>query len=802
MADALLWWLALALVGWAAFPLAFLLFRWLPDRGYAFSRVLGLVILSYTLWIGGSAHVLPFSRPTIIVLLGAMAASAVVLLRVRPEMRAFLRERWTYIAVVEGLFAAILGVGLWLRSFTPDIAFGEKLADLAFINGILRSTHFPPNDPWLSGGHINWYYFGHLNVAVLTKLLGIPSSTTFNLAAVSTAALGGIGVFGLMFNLLVGRGNLRRTFAFGLVAVVFFIFLSNLVGVFEMMAAHGIGSTKFYGLVDVFGLDGPKESSEWYPTEWWWIGRAVTIAPRDLREFPFFSFLTGDLHAHMMAIPFNFLALALLLDLWRSDLALDGGFWRHHPVRFGAIGVVIGAVGFVELWDLPVFLFLLALVAFAWNYRCQRRLNWAVVKGTASFALPLAAVALLAYTPFYAGLSSVSEGVQPIEVKHLQVGPVATAVTRPHHFVYAWLVFTWIMLAFAWVTVARSQHGSVVGGAGSDVSRRRLVRWGMAASLGVLPLLAWALLVLLKRGPVGLGEEVVARNASWITALILIALITMPILSFLRLAVADNDDSSRRGLLFVLAVSATAFLLLWGAEIFWVEDPIGTRFNTLFRLGYQAWLFLSVAMGYGLYHVWSQWQVRRPSARMAKGAWGFATVLIVALALVYPLPATFWRTAAFHNPQSLDGFAMAKRFSPDENAAIVWLGSNVDGNPIVLEAVGDDYRDNQGSVSARTGLQTVLSWPGHEERWRGSRDAFEGRAEAVETFFTTADPARAKDILDQFDIEYVYVGSVEREKYGEQGLSKLGRFLEVAFQNESVTIYRVPDAVGGLATDP
>lgn len=802
MADALLWWLALAVVGWAAFPLAFLFFRWLPDRGYAFSRVFGLIILCYTLWICGSLHILPFYRATIIAVLVAMVLAAVVLLRLRPEIRAFVREKWVYIAAVEVLFAAILGVGLWLRSFTPDIAFGEKLADLAFINGILRSTHFPPQDPWLSGEHINWYYFGHLNVAVLTKLLDIPSRISFNLGAVSMAALGGIGVFGLVYNLMVGRANLLRTFSFGLVAVVFLIFLSNLVGVFEMMAVHGIGSAKFYGLVNIAGLDGPRDSTEWYPTDWWWIGRAVTIAPRDLREFPFFSFLTGDLHAHMLAIPFNFLALAVLLDLWRSDLALDGGFWRAHPVRFAVTAVVIGAVGFVELWDLAALLFLVAVVAFAWNYGRQLRLNWAVVKGVAGFALPLAVLSLLFYTPFYMGLQSISEGLQPIEVKHLQLGPVETAITRPHHFIYAWLPFTWLMLAFAWAMVVTSRGREAKGGARSGPWWRRLGGWAMAASLSLLPLLGWALLVLVKRGPMGFADEVATRDASWITALILIALTTMAALAFLRLALSANANSSRRELSFVLAISATAFLLVWGAEIFWIEDPIGTRFNTLFRLGYQAWLFLSVAMAYALYHVLSRWQVRLPLGRMAKVAWGLATIVIVAAALVYPVPATFWRTNAFDNAQSLDGFAMAKHFNPDEDAAIDWLESNVDGNPIVLEAVGDDYNHGEGRVSARTGLQTVLSWPGHEERWHGSRGPLEGRAEAVESFYATADVDEAKDILEQFDIEYVFVGRVERDRYGEQGLPKLDDLLEVAYENESVTIYRVPDTLLGPVAKP
>jgi YYY domain-containing protein len=803
MGDSLLWWLGLTVVGWAAFPLAFLFFSWLPDRGFAFTRVFGMVLLSYALWVGGLAHeipvvgalALPFHRITIVALIVLMAVVGLALVRRRPEMRGFFRERWGYVLAVEGLFAAALAGGLWLRSFTPEIAFGEKLADLAFINGMLQSDYFPPKDPWLSGGEIHWYYFGHLNVATLTKLLDIPSRITFNLAAVSMAALGAIGVFGLIYNLIVGQAGVRRAFVFGLVAVVFLIFLTNLVGLFEMMAAHGVGSKGLYGLIGVTGLDGPRETDRWYPTEWWWIGRAVTIAPRDLREFPFFSFLTGDLHAHMMAIPFNFLALGALLNLWRSDLKLDGGFPRAHPVLFVVIAVVIGAVGFVELWDLPALLFLLAVVAFALNYRQQRALNLRVAIDTAAFALPIGLLAGLTFLPYYLGLKSISEGLQPIEVNHLQVGPIETAVTRPHHYIYAWLPFTWVMLGFAIVMVRISARR---GGGGSEGRQREWLPW-LAASLGVLPLLLWCSMVFVKRGPVGFADEVWARDASWITAAIMVGLITAAALAFLRLATSDQEDDERRtGALFVLSVSATAFLLLWGAEIFWVEDPIGTRFNTLFRLGYQAWLLLSVTMAYGLYAVLSRWEVRLPSAgALAKAGWATLAVLIIGAALIYPAPATFWRSNNFDNPQSLDGFVLAKRFNPDDDAAIGWLAANAEGSPIILEAVGDDYRDDQGRVSARTGYQTVLSWPGHQERWRGGPESFAGRAEDVEMFYTTDDVARAADVLRRYEIDYVYVGKFEREKYGEAGLPKLDGFLDVAFENESVKIYRVPDGLEG-----
>ncbi len=805
MVDGFLWWLALALIGWAAFPLGFFFFRWLPDRGYAFSRAFGLVVLSYVLWVGGYAHVLPYERGTIIGLLAAMALASAWLVRSRPDIRTFLREKRAYIGAVEVLFAALLAGGLWLRSFTPEISFGEKMADLAFINGILRSDYFPPNDPWLSGETINWYYFGHLMVATLTKLVDVPSRVTFNLAAVSLLAMGGIAVFGLTYNLLAGQARLRRIFPLGALAVVFLLVMTNLEGMFEMLRAHCVGPDRMYELVGVPGLAPPAEgcvsSERWYPTEWWWIGRAVTLAPRDLREFPFFSFITGDLHAHMMAVPFNFLALAAVLNLWRSDLRLDGSFWRRHPVLFGVTGVVIGAVGFVELWDLPAVLFMLAALAVAHNYWRQRALNWALLKDSAAFVAPLALLSVLAFLPFYLGLKSISEGVQPIEVRHLQVGGIATATTRPQHFVYAWLPFTWLVLPLGWlaVTATSALRAPLEGEGGSRWSRAR--SFAIALSLALLPLVAWSAAVLLKRGPGGFVQEVADRNASWVTGAILVTLLGLITLAFVRLAAAW-EDQGKRGLLFVLTLCGAAFFLVWGAELFWVEDPIGTRFNTLFRLGYQAWLFLSVGAAYALHHVLREWKVRLPTMRAAKYAWAGLAAAIVAAALVYTLPAMAWRTNNFNNPRSLDGLALVKHFNTPEYEAVKWLDGAVEGNAVIMEGVGDDYHDDQGSVSARTGLQTVLSWPGHEERWRGGREPFAGRAEAVEAFYTTADVSQAKEILVRYGVEYVYIGRYERDKYGVQDLSRFDSFLTAIYTNDNVTIYRVPDELRALVENP
>jgi len=813
MADSLLWWLALEAVGLAAFPWAFLLFRWLPDRGYTVSKILGLVLLTYALWIGGTAHVLPFHRATVAGLLAVMILTSLYVVRRRPEVLSFLREKALYIGAVELLFAGILGFGLWLRAFTPEIAFGEKVADLAFINAILGTRFFPFDDPWLAGEPVHWYYFGHISVAALTKLTGIPSSIAFNLAAVSMAALGGTAAFGIVYNLIAGASLLRKL-AFAGIAVVFLLFLANIEGTFEILAANDIGSERFYGLLNIHGLNGPLHSDKWYPTDFWWIGRAVQIASNwDLREFPFFSFLAGDLHAHILGIPFHFLAVVLLLDLWRSDLSLDGWFWRRHPARTILMAIVVGAVGFAEIWDLPGLFLLLGLVALGRNYAQERRLSTAIASRSLAFAAPVVILSLLAFAPFYLGLDSVSGGPRPIEVQHRAPWwPLDNAITRPHHFIYAWLPFLWLMLTFALVAFAAAwRNGERAGQASESRWPQRMPVLAAAASPALVPLAVWSFLVLLKRGPVGFGEEIAARDASWITWLLLGTLMALAVLA-LRRQMLGPQEPDRSGTMFALMMGLTGLSLLFVMDFFWIDDPIGTRYNTLFRLGYQAWLFISVATAYGLYYVVRYWRVRLPAAVTAKSAWVGGTALFLVLALVYPLPATLWRTGELPwqvlrrgdlttSQQTLDGLAYVERLNPDLYAAIRWLDSNGNG-AVILQAIGDDYGADYGLISAATGAAAVLNWPEHVFRWHNLRGPLEHREEDVATAYNTLSQTEAMAILEKYGVDYVFVGPLERERYGGDGLLKFERFLAPAFRSPTVTIYQVPQDGQALVSEP
>jgi len=140
----------------------------------------------------------------------------------------------------------------------------------------------------------------------------------------------------------------------------------------------------------------------------------------------------------------------------------------------------------------------------------------------------------------------------------------------------------------------------------------------------------------------------------------------------------------------------------------------------------------------------------------------------------------------------LDGAAHLHDSHPEDFAAIDWLNRNVEGTPVIVEAPADRgaaYR-YEGRVSAFTGLPTLLGWGGHQLQWRGNYDEPSRRESAIETLYSTSDWLRAYAVLDEYGVEYVYVGPVERERYPAAGLAKFAEMLDVVYDGEGVTIYR------------
>jgi YYY domain-containing protein len=806
MLQTLTWWAAATLVGLIAFPLTFAFFHRLPDRGYAFTKVIGLLLLSYCLWIGATLGIYPNSRGSIILIMVLLALlSAILAGRYRQELGAFLRSGWPYLLLVEGLFFSTFVLAVYLRSYAPEIQWGEKPFELAFVNAINRSEFFPADDPWLSGHSISYYHFGYLMASTLTKLTGLTTNYTFYLTLSLVAALAATAIFGVVYNLLASARTsteralaaapklMRRAAIFGLAGSGLLLLVSNLEGVFEMLAAHGIGSSTFYDWVGVFNLTGAESSDEWYPTRFWWWWRATRIGSDwDIQEFPFFSFHFGDLHPHVLALPFTITAVAIAFQLFRSGNGLDSLWIIRHPWRLLVTALAIGALGFMNLWDLPTFFLLVAAVALLANWRREGSLNLRAVWDTASFSATLAIAAFLLYLPFYLTFESSAEGPGLVEAATVpDYAPINSVVSRPGHFLMVWLPLLWLGLS---LIVARILV--------RPWPRLRPSMVALSVTPWLAPLGIWAFLILVTRGAGGFADELTTRGPNWGTLAMLAASLTATGFAFVREFFREHaDEDARRGYLFALMLVGLGLLLILGPELYWIQDVFDFRVNTVFKLYYQAWMLLSIGGAVGLYYLAVHWRPRRLAVALGRLCWAGLTAIIIAAALVYTVAATFDRTGGFTNDQRMDGFVHVQVQHPDEYEAIRWLNDNVSGTPVILEAVGDGYSD-YARISSRTGLPTVLGWPGHERIWRGWDQLPTERQDDVARAYTTTSPREAKEILEKYDVKYVYVGHLEKEAYGVTGLAKFSTFMEVVFRNESVTIYGMPREVQTVVSAP
>ncbi|MFW6125568.1 MAG: DUF2298 domain-containing protein [Chloroflexota bacterium] len=766
MNEAFVWWATVELLGLIALPFALSLFKNLPDRGYAFGKALSILLVSYLLWLAASLHILPNTRWAIVLVVAVLAwASLLMVIRRRREVVAYLRQNRNLIIAVEALF--LLSFVLWtvVRAYNPEILWTEKPMDFAFINGIMRSEYFPPLDPWLSGFTLNNYYFGHMMMATLTKLTGIPAAITFNLSVALVFALAAIGAFGLVYNLVkLNRGSGRAAMGFGLVAAGFLLILGNLEGVLEMLHSHGVGGQGFWSWVGITGLDSPYHSEHWYPTDFWWWWRATrmtqtfvgeTLVDYTIAEFPVFTFVLGDLHAHLMSLPYVLLFLGFCLNVFMSKVQLGLGWLKRNVGQFIALLICLGALGPLHTWDLPIY-----LVVFIGAVFIQARLvgqagwwkGWPVV----SLVAVLGSVVL--YLPFYLNMDSPISGIAIWREPD----------TRLFHLLLFWGFFVFVCVSFALAGVRRSV---------------KALSWlwvAIVCGAVLLPWFVWAIAVQVAGGGVAVGVKL------WhlVPLLALLAVLLLAIVS--RLKAAEARDHSVTFALFLMFV---AFLLITGCELFYVSDVFGNRMNTVFRFYYQAWVMLAVGSAFGIHYVYRHMKASTVVRRVAKAGWWAFLVLLIGCSLVYSFAATWSKTDAFSRSPTLDGLAWLDPGHAEELEAINWLNANVTGALVIVESPGNCYTDHS-RISASTGLPTVLGWEHHEWVWRGSSEQFAGRRADVDAIYRSEDEDEIMSLLKKYDVTYVYYGRLEEEMYGSEVKYKFTDFMDIVFENEGVVIYR------------
>ncbi len=687
MAELLQMWVVMEVLGLLCLPLTMSLFRNLPDRGWAFSKALGLVVFSFVVWFPLMCLTfLPYSR---LFILGIFLVCALYggfgWLRKRQQIIEQARRHLTYTLATELIFLLMLLLMGVLRSFKPNIQSFEMFMDEGFIASIMRSPHFPPNDMWLSGYSINYYYYAHYVVATLAKLLGQSPSIAFNTGISMFFGLTALNLFGVTCNIVAWGKYVRKMGKFG------FRQQEDLSSSAESPVLRSAIPYGFVGVAMGLILGNLAATQQWWQNHgedvafnWFTPSRVIE---NTINEFPAFSFMLSCFHAHVLTLAFTILCIGIALNLFlqpdAQGLAIFGTGWQRF-VHLGVIAITGGGLFVMNGWDFPTYLGLVALCIILqqclvhdvqWHVRSIARLLWHIF-------LPVGSLAVLSYLfflPFYLHFNSPSQGIGLVPVSSRSSLSDELLIYGLFAFVSLSLIVTSalqrpvrVRLQILQTAAASPLYSSVSfthahsesspfadehdateysydveppelspaqdGDATTTLTEARVTRQKAEAYIPrrrmarVLRVVLLVLLIALLGGLAYITS--IPSNRTLMICCCIVVLCCVLLLYHLK----------ERAHAFTLLLCAVAFTLVAGCEVLYLKDVFdGTasmRMNTVFKFYFQAWALLSVGSAAALFFVFDTfWNSKALTVvrRWIKG--GVGIVFYIVAGGVYDLSA-------------------------------------------------------------------------------------------------------------------------------------------------------------------
>ena len=712
------WYLLALVLGAAAMPLTGRLFRRFQDRGWMFSKVTAIAVSGFLTWFLVAVKIIKFTTMTCIVVTLVCAAASLILY-CREQKAGFECIPFAHLDLVyaeELLFFAAFLLWTYFAGFHPAAYGTEKFMDYGFMEAMMRSKTLPATDLWYSQGKINYYYGGQYFAVFLTKLSGAKVELTYNLMRTFVAGLAFAMPFSLVHQMVTDRlGKTRSRWKKALPSVT---------GILAGISVSIAGNMHYvvYGQIIPFiqKLKGEEVSSYWFPDATRYIGFNPDVEDKTIHEFPCYSFVLGDLHAHVVDIMFVLLLLGLLYA-WMKKVRtteLSGEsmsrrkFWKKQLLmpQLLATGALLGMFHWTNYWDFVIYFVVTCGAALFMNIIGQKgKIRWALGVTAAQEAeiLILATVIIMPFTLQF-DTSNMVQGI------------------------------------------ALAQHHSL--------PHQLLVLWGLPGILTILFVVS--LLIEKLRG----AEQ-------------------KPLYHLLT--------SIRLPDLFAVLMGLCAIGLVLIPELVYVRDIYengNARANTMFKLTYQAYIMFGMTMIYAIFRLLVIGKNKILKVLAFIGLFFFVWTCGYFGNSVHSWFGEVWKPSQY---KGLNATAFLETDFPEDVNGIRWLKENISDAPVVLEANGDSYSEYE-RVSAMTGLPTIMGWYVHEWLWRGNLSDLNAKIEEIQEIYTSTDEARVKELLEEYNVSYIFVGSCERNKYGADMNNDLLKSLgEVVFQDSEYPTYIV-----------
>ncbi len=748
------WWFMLFCGGLTVLPLLSLIFPTFVDRGYGFAKIIGIIIISYLVFLFSTIKIAPFTSLTVYAIAACVASASLIISSQTGSFKQLqFKQRWKIFLFEEIVFLTTLSFWAYVRTFNPDIYGLEKYMDFGFVNSILRTVYFPPRDMWFSPYPINYYYFGHLITAVLTKASQIPSYITFNLMMASILAFCFTQVFSLTATLWRHAfpksdkeekrfPGIKSIISTGILAAGLVTFAGNLHILYTFFSPYS--NDKPQPLWELKFLPAAFPNGYWYPN-------ATRFIYNTIHEFPIYSWVVSDLHGHVLDIPVVLLTISLIYSFFiRYKHLTAKGF-----LRFGhliGIGFVIAIMYMTNAWDGLIYLLLAALVLLSLEWQRVHQNHHA--HNTSN---PLVQLLPASY--------KLRQTMERYLAKHRYVDLVVGLISSMLVIGVSFFLFSLPFSHFF-------SPSAIVKGIGVLCSPKFLTDKG-------------------KFGPF-LFEVDHCQKSPWWQLLTLYGFFYIFVVMFVVFLRKKKNQTDADTYIAILIILSTILIIV--PEFLYAKDiyPAHYRANTMFKLVFQAFMMLSIASGYIIVRTTHALRIRAKDFGNILLFAGYAlfVTLLLSLVFTYPVMATKSYYNNLQTGQGLNGITYLQKHYPTDFAGIKWLNKEVAGQPVILEAQGDSYTD-YARVSANTGLPTVLGWTVHEWLWRGTYDIPAPRITEIQNIYETAQVQDAQKLLEKYKVAYVFVGELERQKYPALNEAKFNQLGRRVFSMGNTSIYHL-----------
>ena len=768
------------LLGFVSFILFFRHLDILNDRGLFVSKIIGLVFISSFVWL--LTLFTPIPNLGYVWRISFLIFVIVAILKLlnkefRREIINFIISKKTQILLFEFIFLSVFFFFVLLRMYDNNAVGTERPMDSMMLNSVFNSYYNPPNDLWMSGNKISYYYFGYWIFAGFYSIIFFDTNNLYNLSFGLIPALSSAAALSFISNFLYITKNNKLKFIkpifVAIITPFFLVFSSNFYG-FVLLLDY----MKIFPLSILNWLHGDKhvtiQNYEYFIPQdfwWWWKSSRIINSYKNnesldftINEFPFFSFLLGDFHPHMISIPFFITTLILFTSYFVGSKYI---YLSHKRPKISYLFTLllilfIGSTGFINMWNLSFFVLFTFILIYFYFYINKFQIKIIITSKFIREILLVWIIGILVFGNFYFITSDSNISYPFISFNYI--------TTRPIHLIYVWIIPLSIIIPLLYFMFHENFYTK------SKLSLFKTKSNLLFISLFIATSIIWAIVNMV------ISEQSLAQL---LLSLIFFYIFYLPLFFLIYHLITKTIKNNDVLKLSYYLLLFTAFILLYLSELFYVKDIFGNRMNTIFKFHYQVWIVFSITSGISLKFL-LEYNLRNITRIILS-----ISFLILATSNIYFVTASYL-TKIKESSNLNPNLSSINHLENDTNKyeLIKYLRLNSNHNDVIIETQGKSYT-NDSQISSESRIPTILGWVGHQLQWRSNHSDIYNREEDIDTFYISNDSQEIINIINKYSITMIILGPNEIEKYNINSLNKFLNISKIIYKNNDYTLLKV-----------